>query len=95
MKRALVALAVVAALFVAPAFGQSVRAYVIVANINDDKLVLADRYGSKHVVEAKTYCLGTGWEEGTIVLSTENLDICVSSTLISRTTGDTCDVWCP
>lgn len=94
MKRALIALATVVSLAVGPAFAKTVHVYGIVANINGSKLVLTDPYGIKRIVKAQTYCLGAGWGEGTVVLSTEDLNFCVSSTLISKATGDTCEIWC-
>lgn len=65
------------------------------ANIDDEKLVLVGGSGAKYVVEAQTYCLGFGWEPGSLVLSTEDLDFCTTSMLISKASKNTCAVWCP
>lgn len=73
----------------------SVTAYVILANVNDDKLVLEDSYGQRHVISPKIFCFSwQGFDSGDIVYSTENLDACTSSTLISKRTHRTCDVYC-
>lgn len=83
-------------LFASPARAGDVLRYIVVYNVNDEKLILMDSYGEKYVVEAHIYCWEhQGFERGDIVLSTENLDICVSSTLISTESGETCEVWCP
>lgn len=74
-------------------WARSLSTYVVLANIDDEKLVLMDASRNKFIVEAKTYCFN--FEEGTIVYSTEPLDICVSSTLINKNTRQTCDIWCP
>jgi hypothetical protein len=69
--------------------------YVIVANVDEDKLVLADEYGQTHAVGAKVYCWEhQGFEADELVLSTENLDTCSSATLVNPRTRKTCEVWC-
>jgi len=82
-------------LLASPAWAD-VYQYVVVRNIDDEKLVLMDLYGDVVVVEATLYCFeGFGFAEGDMVLSTENLSICAMATLISPSSRQTCDVWCP
>lgn len=82
-------------LLASPAHAEVYR-YVVVANLDDDKLLLVDAYGENFIVEARVYCWEhRGFARGNILLSSENLDLCVSSTLISVKTGESCEVWCP
>lgn len=71
---------------------RSVYYYVILANINDDKLVLSDIDGTKVFVEAKSYCFG--FDEDVTVISTNDLSSCTTSVLIQPRSGKTCEVWC-
>lgn len=82
--------------FTPSAAAADVYPYIVLANIDDDKIILVDVLGEKYVVEALSYCFDfQGFDEDDIVYSTENLYACAVSTLISRTTGETCEVFCP
>lgn len=66
--------------------------YKILANVNDDKFVLVDRYGTVTVIEAKTYCFG--FDQDDVILATDDLTSCLSSVIIHTSSGKTCEVWC-
>ena len=92
MKK-LIASALLMLPLVAGAFGA--QYYAVIANVNDEKLVLVDRWGSKFIVSAKIYCWESQFPRGAVILSTNDLSICVQSTLVNTATGNTCEVWCP
>lgn len=92
MKKLLVTLT----LLIAPMTGASgLKVYGILAAIDDEMLVLMDRFSQRYLVHAKTYCWSTrGFDEGDVVYSLDDLSFCTSATLISKRGGETCEVWC-
>lgn len=75
---------------------RSTHLYAVAANMNDDKLLLVDQYQQTYVVEAMTYCFDyQGFDRGDVIISTKDLGACATSTLISRRTGESCEVFCP
>lgn len=83
-------------LAVFPVNAASSYQYTVVANVDDEKLVLIDSFGETHVVEAQAYCYSAlGFDEGDTVLAVDSLNACAMTTLISLSQRQTCKVWCP
>jgi hypothetical protein len=64
----------------------------IVSAANDETFMI-ETGGTRLVFKAKTYCFGVN--DGDSVVFAESPSVCVSNTFIDRTTGTTCEVWCP
>lgn len=80
--------------FAQPAHAEVYR-YVVIANINNSKLLIQGVY-EDFIVDARPYCWEAhGFGQGEVIFSSHNLRACVTATFISARTGNACEVWCP